>query len=126
MPFSKPTRTVLSHAPTPSSSPKALVDANKRIFGVLAGRQVTKPNQPDDWDRVVAEVNLAIHKVHQELQLCDSDCDHRRGPQAARAFGVSMGNGQVVCYPHDYLRAPTNQCASTRVFAGRPTHITSA
>lgn len=81
-----------------SRTPRAIVDEEKRIVGVLAGRPLATKDKEDDWDTVVQEVERAIRKAHNELHLSAADYAHRRGPQAARAFGVSMGNGQTVCF----------------------------
>lgn len=74
--------------------PKALVDINGRIFGVLAGR----PQGAADWEE---NVHLPACKAFEKAERGCSFDHHdkeppRRGPFPALDVGVSHGGGQLV------------------------------
>jgi hypothetical protein len=68
-----------------------LTDGQKRIFTTLAGR----PLDADDWDSVKSGAEAAINVLESRLRFAPEECDHRRGPQKAKAFGFSHGGGQT-------------------------------
>ncbi|KAF7969703.1 hypothetical protein HWV62_26158 [Athelia sp. TMB] len=74
--------------------PIVILDNANRIVAVLAGRPAARPGKPDDWDEVVSGLECAIGELQRSCTLRKGDKKHRRGPHAARAFGISHGGGQ--------------------------------
>src|ERR1700722_18407225 len=90
-------------------TPYDILDDERRIIAVLAGRPFPKNGVPDDWDDVVARACAAIEAAHEEMHFTKDDREHRHGPHIGKAFGWSHGGGQGVCTCHlfhciaDYL-----------------------
>lgn len=79
-----------------SRTPYAILDNQRRIVGVLAGRPSGKARKPGEWDGVTAGLEHAIDTAQAELWFTEEDLQHRRGEHAAKAFGLSHGGGQTV------------------------------
>jgi hypothetical protein len=78
-------------------TPYAILDDQRRIVAVLAGRPFPKNGVADDWDDVVVRACAAIEAAREEMQFAEEDCEHRRGSYYSKAYGWSLGNGQPVC-----------------------------
>jgi hypothetical protein len=95
-----PTRAMHSvYIPNPllCRTPYTILDDERRIIAVLAGRPFPKNGIPDDGDDVVARACAAIEAARDEMYFTKGDCLHRRGPHIGGAFGWSHGQGQPVC-----------------------------
>jgi hypothetical protein len=80
-------------------TPYAILDDQRRIIGVLAGRPIVE-GAPDEWDGVTERGCAAIEAARGQMKFAKGDIEHRRGPHMARPFGWSHGGGQEVCvYP---------------------------
>jgi hypothetical protein len=79
-------------------TPYAILDDERRIIAVLAGRPFPKNGVPDDWDDVVARACAAIEAAREEMRFTQRDLKHRRGPHIGRAYGWSHGGGQEVSF----------------------------
>jgi hypothetical protein len=76
--------------------PYAILDHERRIIAVLAGRPYSKNGVPDGWDGVVARACTAIEAAREEMHFDEGDVTHRRGPHIGKACGWSHGHGQQV------------------------------
>ena len=95
-------------------TPYAILDDERRIIAVLAGRPFPKNGVPDDWDDVVARACAAIEAAREEMIFEKKDLEHRRGPHIGKAFGWSHGTGQEVCISDSlHHRGVTNRFNST-------------
>jgi hypothetical protein len=74
------------------STPRVLLDKNRRVIGILAGRP-----KGSGWDEVVKEANDAMENAKERCTFQSSDMDHRRGSYSCLAVGVSHGGGRQVC-----------------------------
>lgn len=72
-----------------------IVDAKKRVIGVLAGKPV-KDGSTEEWDRVASEAGAAIAEARERLRFKPKDLSHRRGEFPAKAFGMLDGLGHKV------------------------------
>ncbi|KAF7968492.1 hypothetical protein HWV62_30451 [Athelia sp. TMB] len=75
-------------------APVTILDDGGRIVAVLVGRPLKKPGKVDDWAEVVVGLEAAINRLERDSTFSDKQRVHRRGPQYAKAFGVSHGGGQ--------------------------------
>jgi hypothetical protein len=73
------------------SMPHLLLDNDKRIIGVLAGRP-----KDDSWEDITGEACHAMEKAREKCVFRDADREHRRGSYPCLAVGVSYGGGQKV------------------------------
>jgi hypothetical protein len=77
-------------------TPYAILDDERRIIAVLAGRPYPKDGVPDSWDDVVARACAAIEAAREEMHFDKGDLNHRRGPHIGKPCGWSHGHGQEV------------------------------
>jgi hypothetical protein len=90
------TRFAYQFNPLHCRTPYAILDDERRIVAVLAGRPYPKDGIPDSWDDVVARACAAIEAAREEMHFDEDDISHRRGPHIGKAFGWSHGHGQQV------------------------------
>ncbi|KAF7986420.1 hypothetical protein HWV62_31157 [Athelia sp. TMB] len=76
-------------------TPYAILDNQRRIVGVLAGRPTGRSGNTAEWDAVTAGLEQAIDDAQAEMDFTSEDMCHRRGAHTAKAFGLSHGNGQT-------------------------------
>jgi hypothetical protein len=73
-----------------------ILDQEKRIIGVLAGRPTGDDGTTTEWDKAVVDGTAAIDEARGELKFAPGDLAHRRGEFAAKAFGILDGMGHKV------------------------------
>ena len=71
-----------------------LLDQGRRIIGVLAGRPKDK-----GWQEACEGAFFALDHVAQKAVPSKKDTESRRGIYPCIAYGISLGNGQVVSIP---------------------------
>lgn len=77
-------------------TPYAILDNERCIIAVLAGRPYPKNGVLDGWDDVVARACAAIETAREEMHFDENNLNHRRGPHIGKACGWSHGIGQQV------------------------------
>ncbi|KAF7971008.1 hypothetical protein HWV62_22273 [Athelia sp. TMB] len=81
--------------PWDGETPVTILDDERRVVAVLVGRPLRKSGGVDDWAEVVLGLEAAINQLESESTFSAKQAHHRRGPQQAKAFGVSHGGGQL-------------------------------
>ncbi|KAF7964991.1 hypothetical protein HWV62_1172, partial [Athelia sp. TMB] len=75
-------------------TPITILDNDGRVVAVLVGRPFAAKGGVDGWEEVAAGLEAAINKLEADSTFSEKQTVHRRGPQPAKAFGVSHGGGQ--------------------------------
>lgn len=88
VPSSIPTSKVLTYA----RSSRPIIDTDRRVVGVLGGQ----PQDPKWQNDVVDPITTAFKEGGAKARFTPNQKDHRRGPFAAVAAGISYGGGQRV------------------------------
>jgi hypothetical protein len=87
-------------------TPYAILDDQRRIIAVLAGRPYSRDGVSDDWDDVGVRAFAAIEAARKEMHFDAVDLEHRRGPHIGKACGWSHGLGQEVRVGDPFRRIP--------------------
>jgi hypothetical protein len=78
----------------------AIVDAEDRIIGILAGC----PESKEAWEKVSLEAQKLLEASEAHLRGTKREKDHRRGAFATMRSGISHGGGQT--RPMNYHNGP--------------------